>query len=269
MFASSLSEATIETYVEQVLIANYIHVSATVVLVYDTIITLDREVAQVWKGGSVWFAVLYGANRYCSIANRVMVILERIQWKGQTIQVCGIVSWLDTVLLVITWLAIATFSALRVYALSGKRLWLLLVVLCFGLVLPVADLYQQTTISPFILPSPLAGCNGTSNMSLNAYRLLASGARASSIVSDLIVLLVTLRQTYRIYRVSNRDNGPTLSRVLFENGSFYFVVLFLFNLCDIVFLQISVNGAIADFVTMLVVPPASASDLTGLIVRVD
>ncbi|KAI0659839.1 hypothetical protein C8Q70DRAFT_97669 [Cubamyces menziesii] len=80
---------------------------------------------------------------------------------------------------------------------------------------------------------------------------LASGARASSIVSDLIVLLVTLRQTYRIYRVSNRDNGPTLSRVLFEDGSLYFVVLFLFNLCDIVILQIAVNGAIADFVTIL------------------
>ncbi|KAI0331737.1 hypothetical protein GY45DRAFT_558000 [Cubamyces sp. BRFM 1775] len=188
MLASSLSEAAIETYVQQVVIANYIHVSATAVLVYDTIVTLDREVAQVWKGGSVWFAVLYCANRYCAILNRLLVVLERMQWKGQTIQKsfgtysCGVISWLDPVLLVITWFAIATFSALRVYALSGKRLWLLLVVLCLGLVLPVADLYQQTTITPFILPSPLAGCNGTSNMSLDAYRL---GDRCTSLVDRI------------------------------------------------------------------------------------
>lgn len=34
------------------------------------------------------------------------------------------------------------FSALRVYAISGKRLWLLIIVLCFGLVLPAAELVR-------------------------------------------------------------------------------------------------------------------------------
>ena len=110
VYASIVPRLVLHTHNVHRVIANYIHVSATgkqrhflsqqvkctlitgllnlVVLVYDTLVTLDREITQVWKGGSVWFAVLYCANRYCAIANRVMVILERVQWKGQTIQVC-------------------------------------------------------------------------------------------------------------------------------------------------------------------------------------
>ncbi|KAI0758416.1 hypothetical protein BD413DRAFT_309903 [Trametes elegans] len=68
-------------------------------------------------------------------------------------------------------MAFVAFSALRVYALSGKRLWLLLVVLCFGVVLPAADLYQQTTLTSYVSHSPLHGCDTSSSMSLRAYQL--------------------------------------------------------------------------------------------------
>ncbi|KAI8972879.1 hypothetical protein BD414DRAFT_540133 [Trametes punicea] len=142
----------------------------------------------------------------------------------------------------------SVFSSLRAYALSGKRLWLLLVILCLGVVLPVADLYQATTITAYALPPPLVYAR-QSPAGLARFRL-ATGARASSIASDLVVLLVTLHETYRFYRSTDRTDGPTLTRVLFEHGFVYFVVLFLFNLCDIIVLQISVNGAIADFVTV-------------------
>ncbi|KAI9062130.1 hypothetical protein FKP32DRAFT_892512 [Trametes sanguinea] len=84
MSAFSESVVAFEAYLSQVLIANYIHVSATGVLVYDAVLTFDREVAQVWKGNSVWFILLYCTNRYAAILNRVMVILERIRWEGQT-----------------------------------------------------------------------------------------------------------------------------------------------------------------------------------------
>ncbi|OSD05125.1 hypothetical protein PYCCODRAFT_1289967 [Trametes coccinea BRFM310] len=166
--------AAFEAYLSQVLIANYIHVSATGVLVYDALLTFDREVAQVWKGNSRWFILLYCTNRYAAIVNRLMVILERIKWTGQTdkrhgphcpsevllayssfaIELypsCTVISWLDTSFLIVTWLSIATFSALRVYAISGRRLWLLLTVLSFGIVLPIVDVVSQNAPPLFIV----------------------------------------------------------------------------------------------------------------------
>ncbi|KAI0761295.1 hypothetical protein BD413DRAFT_247518 [Trametes elegans] len=80
---------------------------------------------------------------------------------------------------------------------------------------------------------------------------LATTARASTIAADLLVLVVTVQQTYRVYRASARENRPSLTRVLFEYGAVYFVVLFLFNVCDIIILQIAINGAVADIVTVL------------------
>ncbi|OSD05126.1 hypothetical protein PYCCODRAFT_1289819 [Trametes coccinea BRFM310] len=67
-----------------------------------------------------------------------------------------------------------------------------------------------------------------------------------------MVLLVTIHETYRVYRASNRDNGPSLTHILFEHGTMYFAVLFIFNVFDIIVLQIAVNGAIADFVTVVI-----------------
>ncbi|KAI0758415.1 hypothetical protein BD413DRAFT_617170 [Trametes elegans] len=57
-----------------------------VLLVYDTSLTLGREVPQVWSGGSLGFSVLYVTTRYTAILNRVVVILERVSWDGQSKQ---------------------------------------------------------------------------------------------------------------------------------------------------------------------------------------
>ncbi|KAI0761283.1 hypothetical protein BD413DRAFT_247162 [Trametes elegans] len=60
-----------------------------------------------------------------------------------------------------------------------------------------------------------------------------------------------MQHTYKMYRACNREGWPSLHCVLFEDGSIYFAVLFFFNLCDIIFLQVAINGAFADFVTVL------------------
>ncbi|KAI0363166.1 hypothetical protein BV20DRAFT_188104 [Pilatotrama ljubarskyi] len=139
-------DAALEAYI-QVVVANYIHVSATALLVYDTMLTMGREVTHVWQGRHFWFGLLYCTNS------------------------CTVLTWLDVISLTITWLSISTFSALRVFALSGKRVWLLVVVLCFGLVLPAADLYQQATSSVFVSRAPAIGCKSSTAFSLSTYQL--------------------------------------------------------------------------------------------------
>ncbi|KAI0353966.1 hypothetical protein OH77DRAFT_1591012, partial [Trametes cingulata] len=95
------------------------------------------------------------------------------------------------------------------------------------------------------------GCGVSSTLSQSAYRLLATGARVSAVASDLLVLSVTIYQTHKAYRSQSWDTRPSLSVILLRDGTIYFAVLFIFNVCDIIFLQLAVNGALADFVTVL------------------
>ncbi|KAI0761286.1 hypothetical protein BD413DRAFT_674517 [Trametes elegans] len=303
----------VEAAYVQVVVADLIHTSATALLVYDTLLTFAREASLVWKGDFSWFAVLYVTNRYAAICNRVAVTLERIHWHGRTSQSCVALLLLDVLFLVVTWLSIASkcppestmcptrnyhtaFSALRAYALSGKHLWVLIVAIAFGLILPAADLYQLSVI----LSGSLDGsCNSALSLSaqvLTTYQMwagiylrltlgtadqmipsvtsvdvgvymgsdrfcptdsviycspVATAARASMIASDLFVLVVTLYSTYSGFRESRQDGVPSLSHLLLKDGAIYFAVLFVCNLCDILLLQLSVNGAIADLVTVL------------------
>ncbi|KAI0821890.1 hypothetical protein BC628DRAFT_785475 [Trametes gibbosa] len=168
---SSSPPAELEAYV-QLAVANYIHISATALLVYDTFLTAGREVSLIWTGpGGTWrLSVLYATNRYSALLNRLMIILERVEWPGQSKKVCTAILWLDALFLVITWLSIAAFSALRVYALGGKRLWLLMLVLCFALVLPAAEIIID--LSVFVYKTPRVGCGGSSTIPLDAYRIV-------------------------------------------------------------------------------------------------
>ncbi|KAI0717024.1 hypothetical protein C8Q76DRAFT_795254 [Earliella scabrosa] len=253
---------SIEQVFEQNIIAKYIHAAATTVLFYDSILSLPREVALVWSRGLTGFTLLYVTNRYSAILHRLFTILQSMRW-GQTLELFRPHLVFD----VFSWSAIATFSAFRMYALTGRRMWLSVVTMLLGLVLPAVDLYVRAISTPNIR-SPFAGCGADAAITLGTYRIrkliranchvclsadwieVATSARATTLLTDLLVVIVTLRQTIGVYS-SGDLNGPSLSSILLRDGSIYFIVLFLFNLFDIVLLQVAINGATADVVTVL------------------
>ncbi len=51
-----------------------------------------------------------------------------------------------------------------------------------------------------------------------ARKLVATGARATTIISDLLVLVVTLYQTYKIYRPGRQEGAVPLSKFLYRDG---------------------------------------------------
>ncbi|KAI0760546.1 hypothetical protein C8Q74DRAFT_1372393 [Fomes fomentarius] len=238
--------STLEEISVQHVIANYIHVSATILLLYDSLITLPREVRQVWSRGPSWFAVLYLTNRYCAILHRVMTTLQHLH--GQTaavsIHICQLTFHVQELtfvhyrgifvaihiaaetLDVFTWLAIAAFSALRMYALTGKRWWSFVFLMLLASALPVIDVYASLPFTPN-LRSPFVACDLSTPLTLSAYRI------------------------YRLHYHAEAINSPSLIRTIVRDGSLYFLVLFLLNLFDIISLQIAVNGALADFVTVM------------------
>ncbi|KAL1948824.1 hypothetical protein VTO73DRAFT_10630 [Trametes versicolor] len=134
-----------------------------------------------------------------------------------------------------------------------------------------SQLYQRIELDVYLYKPPLHGCGTSSIIPLSTYQirkcrsdvvvqplksyrareLVATGARASAIISDMLVLTVTLYQAYKIYGPGRQEGAVPLSKFLYRDGSVYFAVLFLFNLCDIIFLQLAINGALADLVTVL------------------
>ncbi|TBU43859.1 hypothetical protein BD309DRAFT_863461 [Dichomitus squalens] len=108
----------------EVIAANKVSTASIVVLLYDSLLTLHGEVCHVWSRGHIGTTGLYITARYGAIVNRLVVILTRLMWKGQTLQ--------------------PVFSALRVYVLSDKQRWRVFIVMILGLCLPAVYLVRPS-----------------------------------------------------------------------------------------------------------------------------
>ncbi|EPS98125.1 hypothetical protein FOMPIDRAFT_1086640, partial [Fomitopsis schrenkii] len=148
---------------------------------YDYVLTLDREIKYFW--GEKWSLnrILFLGYRYPGMANTIIVVLTTIPWHWQTIPVRFPLLQCMNVY--------SAFAALRVYALFRQSLFLCAIVLFSGMLNPAIFIYifSRTTISGLRY---LQGC---------AFGIAGGTmiARAASVVSDGIVLVLTLMKTYR------------------------------------------------------------------------
>ncbi|EED85637.1 predicted protein [Postia placenta Mad-698-R] len=106
----------------------------------------------------------------------------------------------------------AVFSALRVYAIAAKNLYLGLLTLLLGLVNPGINIYTFTTFTFEPAPFPHAGCiyYVSSNTRFIHWMM---GARAASLVNDIVVLIITVMHLTNT-NTSRFSAGSELGRVL-------------------------------------------------------
>ena len=57
------------------------------ILLYDTVLTFQREVSQIWSRGHISATGLYVAARYGAIVNHLAMVLILSTWRGQSLQV--------------------------------------------------------------------------------------------------------------------------------------------------------------------------------------
>ncbi|KAM5543477.1 hypothetical protein V8D89_002728 [Ganoderma adspersum] len=257
-------------HLQQVFIADYIHVSGTTLLFYDYLITFPREIRQIWSRGHVGITLLYAGTRYSALAARLILILAQTSWKGQnylrsvgfwckSLRIanlialatsCSVLLWSQGIAEVVVFLSIAVFSALRAYALSGKNRLVLAMTMLLGLGLPAAHAYEisRATIQ---LNTLSAGCDSSLSIPPALYPIVAFGARGTTMGAELLVVAITLRATCRWY-VSQASHTSRLDRILLRDSLLYFLALLLLNALNIVFLEFAMNGALADLATMRV-----------------
>ncbi|KAI0325339.1 hypothetical protein GY45DRAFT_1261025 [Cubamyces sp. BRFM 1775] len=101
---------------------------------FDYFLTLTREAQRIWKLKLAPSAIIFYCVRYPALFSTLFVILEQTRWSGISDEVNDI-----------------PFSALRAYALSGQKRWVLATVLILGSVNPLISLVSNDLRAPGVL----------------------------------------------------------------------------------------------------------------------
>ncbi|KAH9928656.1 uncharacterized protein B0H18DRAFT_999938, partial [Fomitopsis serialis] len=197
---------------------NYLYFSAAALVVYDFFLTLDREVWSVWRAKQSVSSLLFYGFRYAALLNIIPTLLIRTSLPGLQS------NWmaLDIIILVCS----TVFAALRVYAMFNRSRLLFCLALITGLLNPAISIYifrrSLPTLDAYLNHE---GCMLTIIGDKTSYE----NARAASVVSDGIVLALTVAKTRTLDRARRhqREDGlvPTLSGILFRDSAYFTSVL--------------------------------------------
>ncbi|KAI0701032.1 hypothetical protein BC835DRAFT_1265519, partial [Cytidiella melzeri] len=142
---------------------------------YEWLVTLDQEVKYIWAERWTLSTWIFAVNRYAALIDIIATLLP-----APTPIVC-----LSTILRLV-------FSGLRVFALSGRNVWLFLVVFTLSMAPFATNLLTATVLF---------------------------GARGSLILADVIVLVVTWIKTIWTVREGSRLKIKVpLSEILIRDG---------------------------------------------------
>ncbi|KAI0078676.1 hypothetical protein K474DRAFT_1742944 [Panus rudis PR-1116 ss-1] len=266
----------------EIIVANYSHIAVTALFFYEYLITFTREVNQIWypchRRKVTGSTVLFFVNRYSAFMQRVLGILVILPWPGLNSNVCltirfnsvecfggltvifsscKIIEWTSNTLLEISYIIIAVFFALRVYAITMADWRPAVIVLILGLVLPSAVMYQQSVTTYFVLP-PGSLLKGSVRSTFHqpapadSKSIVGIISRSILILADLFVIVITLFKTFNVKMHASRAgvSAPLIS-LLVRDGSLYFLAIMFMNLLDIVLLRTIGYGAIADMITTI------------------
>ncbi|KAI0674489.1 hypothetical protein C8Q78DRAFT_989412 [Trametes maxima] len=192
------------------IIANLVPIKPTALICYDYLLTLSREMRHVWRRGRSNAVVLFCVVRYPALIGALAAILALAPWRGmsneeyvQVLVSCGIktrtLARVDPAYQRIPTKPV--FSALRVHALSARNSWLFGLTLVLGLVNPMLTslTLAEMAISSSVDPH-LRVCNYSNQMANVASTRGVIIARSSSIIADVLVIVVTWARAWPMVR---------------------------------------------------------------------
>ncbi|RPD61323.1 hypothetical protein L227DRAFT_652608, partial [Lentinus tigrinus ALCF2SS1-6] len=208
----------------------FAYFASAALIIYEYCITFHREVNQIWRRGFSSSTLLVYAVRYPAVINPLFVLLDLVPWNRQSDRSCAILVRSEMALNVLLLCSAAVFSSLRAYALCAQNITILVVVLGLGLMNPVISIYTFVET-----PSTYEKhwCNRSCEVSAGMI-----GARASAMLADAIVLVVTWKRTWSIrVEVSSFARTSSLTQTLMRDGTVYFVVLLIVNLIGLALIR--------------------------------
>ncbi|KAI0080432.1 hypothetical protein K474DRAFT_1769425 [Panus rudis PR-1116 ss-1] len=235
------------------LIANkYYVLASTVMLVYDHMLTFEREYEYVWKQRTSIPTVLFFIFRYMtpivSLIN--LVALNSPHWTGST---CTNWIWLPVAMGPIINATAGIILILRVHAIYGRSKWVL------AIMIPVycAQLAVQGWSIPAGVPAPLPpGFVGCVPSSKEGTGKRLSSLYIAALVFDATIFILTLARA--IFLRLKQNNVPLMTLIV-RDGTLYFLVLFFVNLVNVFLLSLApadlsaINAPFASMITCVLV----------------
>ncbi|KAM5543380.1 hypothetical protein V8D89_002965 [Ganoderma adspersum] len=208
--------------------------TACMILIYDWFLCFNEELRYIWKwhSGVTVSTLVYVLCRYGMLIHNILVVVMVYLMLDLS---CAANLWTQVTTEILSTIAISAFSALRVYALSNKNIWLTITIVL--LVLPPAAIFivQSVYKGPLNLPSPV-NCTASDSIPLALDISITLVTWASQLAIELLVVAVTWWYSYQLHHVQKGINiGNSISSLLVHNESMYFLFLVSLYTIDIIF----------------------------------
>ncbi|KAM5532021.1 hypothetical protein V8D89_014272 [Ganoderma adspersum] len=226
----ALQERIVDYYANTELF-NYTDLAVFVVIVFEHVMTFDREVHFAWGCKPSWARCIFLLNRYLSIME-YLVVLGPLLPTVNTFS-CVFLTKLMQILQVILYIVWAAFSGTRIYAISARNRSVTSVVVFLALVPAVTNAYVITATPVAVTPD---GCMSGMDFSVITWITLSVATRSCMIVSDAIVIIVTWIKTWSTIRIAKRLRVQmSFTSLVLKEGILYFCIALSLNIVQIVF----------------------------------
>ncbi|PCH40376.1 hypothetical protein WOLCODRAFT_98796, partial [Wolfiporia cocos MD-104 SS10] len=241
---------TISGQIHQQTAYQYCVAMSSALIFYDYFLTLHQEIKLVWSFKINIVVVIFHFNRYVSLLWALFNMLQILQWT--TIASCASMYVVGEVLFLMLYIAWAAFSALRVYAISGRNRVYATAVAVLALVPFFGD---TATFTEFVFnvwnePPIHDLCYVTYRVSYGTMTKATIVERLCLVTSDAIVLFAIVFFTRGVVKTTSTAVSGNPGVVRFrQDGIQYFIVLLILNILDIVMFATNVYyNTVASFI---------------------
>ncbi|TFK85093.1 hypothetical protein K466DRAFT_552588 [Polyporus arcularius HHB13444] len=235
----SSSDADAIASYESIIVNNYCVVAASVFLLYEYVITIDREVNSFWHRAPTGASILFLSNRYLSFVVNVLGLIEFKQWSDES---CASIARGLAVLTFMNYLPWAAFSGMRAYALCRDITLSTLVFLLALVPLPINAARFSFGLTG--VNDPQWGCFAEDSTPSSLQLKFVIISRTSLIVSDALIIGLTwwALPKHTVSFATLHKTRVSLTTVLLRDGTLYFGVLLIMNVLHLAFSLTSMFG---------------------------
>lgn len=214
----------------------YCVLASSAVLLYDILITYDREVASIWKRKFSGVTFFFLNIRYATMLLQIALTINSIL-PGITIS-CNVTTIITYSMIVWSRFVCAAFGVFRTWAIWGRH-WLVLAIFPFICFLTAAvNLTETTHLRMFSVPGPepLGGCSAFFDFKTITLIRLSILARVGAVAGDAAILVAIWVKTWSIHRIIKAtkmnagQSNVSLSELLLRDGTAYFVAILCLNI---------------------------------------
>lgn len=234
--------------------------AAATLVAYDILISIEREVTNIYRRRFSMVTILYALNRVAAVTLVVAQVLSNIG--PESIMSCDIMYFLQHGSVVALLLILGTISSLRVYAIWDRRWFPASIIFCVFLIPVVINLwyipiYKAIGVDldiPHYAVCFWAERTPVSDQSITGWTL---ASRITIIFADALVLIATWAKTYRIrFGLDGSSRSPAVD-VLLVDGSLYFGAQLILGIIGAIFNAQAGPALLACIVSYIYMPLAS------------